>query len=53
MTGARDRVGRLAGVALAALVAACQPLPHPFAEDRPPAALLKVRGVAGVSIAPG
>src|SRR5439155_460003 len=52
MTGARDRVGRLAGVALAALVAACQPLPHPFADDRPPAALLKVRGIAGVAIAP-
>ena len=52
MTGARKRVGWLAGLALAALVAACQPLPHPFADDRPPAALLKVRGVAGVSIAP-
>src|SRR5258708_1506123 len=43
---------RLAGLAMAAFAAACQPLPHPFAEDRPPAALLKVRGVAGVSIAP-
>jgi hypothetical protein len=52
MTGARDRVGRLAGLALAAFIAACQPLPRPFAEDRPPAALLKVRDVAGVSIAP-
>ena len=52
MTGAGARRGRLAGLALLALVAACQPLPHPFAEDRPPAALLKVRGVAGVSIAP-
>src|SRR5216684_4356184 len=49
---ARERSGRLAGLALAALVAACQPLPHPFADDRPPAALLKVRDVAGVSIAP-
>lgn len=39
-------------LALAALVAACQPLPHPFADDRPPAALLKVRDVAGVWIAP-
>jgi hypothetical protein len=29
------------GLALAAL-SACQPLPHPFADDRPPAALLRV-----------
>jgi len=29
------------GLSLAAL-AACQPLPHPFADDRPPAALLRV-----------
>jgi hypothetical protein len=42
----------LAILALALLVAACQPLPHPFADDRPPAALLKVRDVAGVWIAP-
>jgi hypothetical protein len=52
MTAAGDRVGRLAGLALAALAAACQPLPHPFADDRPPAALLRVRDVAGVAIAP-
>src|SRR6266702_3673992 len=52
MTSCGDRSGRLAGLALAVLVAACQPLPHPFADDRPPAALLKVRGVAGVAIAP-
>jgi hypothetical protein len=30
----------LAGLGLA--LAACQPLPHPFADDRPPAALLRV-----------
>ena len=29
-------------MALAVLLAACQPLPHPFADDRPPAALLAV-----------
>src|SRR6266404_8387378 len=52
MTGSGKRVSRLAIVAMAALVASCQPLPHPFAGDRPPAALLKVRDVAGVSIAP-
>ena len=52
MIGAAERGGRIAGLAVAALVAACQPLPHPFADDRPPAALLKVRDVAGVWIAP-
>ena len=45
------RSGRPA-LLLAALLAACQPLPHPFAEDRPPASLLAVRDSAGVSIAP-
>jgi len=52
MTGPCKRSGRLTVLALAALIAACQPLPHPFADDRPPAALLQVRDVAGVSIAP-
>ena len=37
---------------LGALLAACQPLPHPFADDRPPASLLTVRDSAGISIAP-
>jgi len=32
----------LAGLALAAALVACQPLPHPFADDRPSAALLQV-----------
>jgi hypothetical protein len=35
---------------ITALLAACQPLPHPFAEDRPPASLLTVRDSAGVSV---
>jgi hypothetical protein len=52
MTGRRKKGSRLAICALLALLAACQPLPHPFADDRPPAALLQVRDVAGVSIAP-
>jgi hypothetical protein len=52
MTGSGSRSGHLAILALAGLVAACQPLPHPFEDDRPPAALLKVRDVAGVAIAP-
>jgi len=32
----------LAGLALGAALVACQPLPHPFADDRPSAALLQV-----------
>jgi hypothetical protein len=35
---------------IAALLAACQPLPHPFADDRPPASLLTVRDSAGISV---
>jgi len=52
--GGRNRRpgGRLAVLAPVLLAAACQPLPHPFADDRPPAALLKVPDVAGVSVAP-
>jgi hypothetical protein len=34
------------------LIAACQPLPHPFADDRPPPALLRVRDSISVSVAP-
>ena len=52
MIGPGNRSGRLAVLVLALLIAGCQPLPHPFADDRPPAALLKVHDVAGVSIAP-
>ncbi|HTT80674.1 MAG TPA: hypothetical protein VMF86_13425 [Stellaceae bacterium] len=37
---------------LALAVASCQPLPHPFADDKPPAALLQVRDTSGISIAP-
>ena len=32
------------------LLASCQPLPHPFADDRPPASLLTVRDSAGISV---
>jgi hypothetical protein len=46
------RSGRPALLLAALMAAACQPLPHPFAEDRPPASLLTVRDSAGVSIAP-
>ena len=37
---------------LALLAAACQPLPHPFAGDVPPAAMLSPRDSAGVYVAP-
>jgi uncharacterized lipoprotein YmbA len=37
---------------LALPVAACQPLPHPFAGDVPPAALLSPRDSAGIHVAP-
>ena len=39
----------LTGLVLAAL-AACQPLPHPFADDRPPAALLQVPGSIDIAV---
>jgi len=42
----------LAVLGLAALAAACQPLPHPFADDRPPASLMTVRDSAGISVGP-
>ena len=45
------RPGGAAALAVAALLAACQPLPHPFQDDRPPEALLKI-DTASVSIAP-
>jgi hypothetical protein len=55
MNGGRVAAARLAALAAltlpAGLLAACQPLPHPFANDRPSAALLKIRDTAGVSIA--
>lgn len=52
MTGFGNRGDCLAMLALAVFVTACQPLPHPFADDRPPAALLTVRDGAGVAVAP-
>jgi hypothetical protein len=43
MTAAqRSRVVLAPGFAIAIAAAACQPLPHPFAEDRPSAALIAV-----------
>jgi len=34
------------------LLAGCQPLPHPFADDLPPPSLMRVRSGAAVTIAP-
>ncbi len=48
----RNRHCLPASLAVAALVAGCQPLPHPFAGDRPPADLLTIRDSAGISVAP-
>ncbi|HZK88864.1 MAG TPA: hypothetical protein VFC56_01840 [Stellaceae bacterium] len=42
MSGWRRSGVRLAGFAAAAAIAACQPLPHPFADDRPAAAMIAV-----------
>jgi hypothetical protein len=47
-----EPLAALALIALTALLACCQPLPHPFADDRPPAELLSVPESPGVSIAP-
>jgi hypothetical protein len=54
MTGhaGRPRRALLLSLLLAFAGASCQPLPHPFADDKPPAALLQVPDTAGVSIAP-
>ena len=46
------RPARPAALSLSALLAACQPLPHPFADDRPRAELLRVPDTASVSVAP-
>lgn len=49
------RGGQLPAVltlAIAGLIAGCQPLPHPFADDRPAADLVTVRDSVGVAIGP-
>jgi hypothetical protein len=49
------RGGQLLAVlalAIAGLIAGCQPLPHPFADDRPAADLVTVRDSVGVAIGP-
>src|SRR5882724_10818470 len=58
----RDGVGgvvrasslKFATIALALLLAACQPLPQPFAEDRPPpgAPILTPKDGAGIAVQP-
>jgi ABC-type transport auxiliary lipoprotein component len=39
-------------VGLTALLAGCQPLPHPFAEDLPPPGMLTLRDTVGVTVEP-
>lgn len=46
----RQGCGR-AALALAVSLAACQPLPHPFEDDRPPADLLRIADGPGIAIA--
>ena len=52
MNGTGKRLLPLTVLAIAGLLSACQPLPHPFAEDRPPADLVTVRDGIGVAIGP-
>ena len=52
MNPVRRRIDRLAALTIIGLLAACQPLPRPFADDRPPADLLALRDSVGVAIAP-
>jgi ABC-type transport auxiliary lipoprotein component len=52
MTAACRRHRWPAAIVFASCLAACQPLFHPFADDRPPADLLKVPDTASVTIAP-
>jgi hypothetical protein len=46
----RARLQLLGGLAAVALAAGCQPLPHPFEDDRPPKALLAVPDSSDVAI---
>ena len=51
MTGSGRAIHRLAAFAAAGWLAGCE-LPHPFADDRPPAALMSIRDSVPVSVAP-
>jgi hypothetical protein len=46
------RIVWLACVAITFLAVGCQPLPHPFDEDRPPAALLQVPDSFDIAVGP-
>jgi hypothetical protein len=52
MTRRHRRIVWLTCAAVALLAAACQPLPHPFEEDRPPAALLQVPDSLDIAVGP-
>lgn len=46
----RRNAAALSGFAVAAAIAGCQPLPHPFADDRPPAAMVAVPDNINISV---
>lgn len=52
MSGSRRRVSDWAVLLAALLVAACQPLPHPFADDKPSAALMAVPDNVNIAVLP-
>jgi hypothetical protein len=50
MTAAARRARKMISAGLLALAGACQPLPHPFEDDRPPAAMLAVPDASNVAV---
>lgn len=50
MRHARRTIAAAAALGLAVLGPGCQPLPHPFADDKPPAALLAVPDSIGIAV---
>lgn len=52
MSGSRRRVSDWVALITALLAAACQPLPHPFADDKPPAALMAVPDNVNIAVMP-
>jgi hypothetical protein len=52
MSGSRRRVSDWAALLTVLLAAACQPLPHPFADDKPPASLMAVPDNVNIAVMP-
>jgi hypothetical protein len=50
MTAFARRTRWIVGAGLLALAAACQPLPHPFEDDRPPEVMLAVPDASNVAV---